>query len=1724
MKDIRKTKKQLISELEHMRQRVSGLEAAEAAREWGGVTLRDSEEKLRVVFESMRDSVIITDLEGKIVEVNDAAVRVGGHVHKEDLIGRNSIDYIAGKDRPGVTEAVKYALSKEGRLDVVEYTSVGEDGGEFDSETSAALLRDSSGNPTGMIFVSREVTERKQLEKKLREKNNELQLILDSVPAYIFYKDREGRLVNVSKALAGLAYVSKDKLLQKTVFELTPDMAKKYDRDDMEVIATGRPKVNIEEPLVLSGEARWLRTDKLPIKDDGGNVIGLIGFSVDITDLKRAEEALRESEEKLRGIFESIGDAVTVVDLEGKIVEVNESAVRLYGYERKDEIIGRKGEEFIAEEDRPRLFRDFEEAVAGESAKGITEYAFLRKDGGVFCGEAHAALLHDNIGNPTGFISVTRDVTDRIQAEKALRDSEEKLRIMFDSMMDGVVVSDLNVNIVDVNSAVSDIMGGSKEDLIGRNAFDIIKFKDQEKALANLSRIFEEHRFQEGVDYSLVLPDGREMDAEISTAVMSDSSGTPTGFINVIRDVTERRRMEEALRDSEEKYRDLVENTNDLAYTTNAEGNLTYIGPQVVRYGYSQEDIVGKPLADFISPLDRERLILEYASTMESGQEFPSQFRLVGKDGSEYWFEDLGRARRNESGNVIGLSGILRDVTERKLAEEALRDSEEKFRVMFESMRDAVVVTDMNANVTDVNRAAIEILGYSREELLGRSGFDVIALGDRGKAAESFDSRSGEGYLRDRQEYKLLTRSGRELDTEISIAALYNSSGAPAGFISVVRDVTERRQAAEDLGESEAKYRLLAEHSLQGIVIAEGFPPRFVYANKTIADISGYTVEEILAFDEKQVKGIVHLEDREGFFARYKARIQNRPAEPRYEFRLVRKDGTLRWLESYVSVIEYEGETAAQAAFVDVTERRQAEDALRESEERYRLLAENVSDVIWTMDLNLNFTYISPSVFYLRGYTAEEAMSRTVAETVTPASLDVAMQVLEEELIVDGGEEGDPSRSRTLELEMLRKDGSTVWTEAKVSFLYDADGNRIGLSGVTRDMTEHRKVEGALRESEEKYRGLVEMEKDVICSVDTVGFITAMNSAVKAWGYTPEEMVGGHFLDIIAPEWREVTATEMQEHLVTAGEYIGETMAVDKAGSYRPIEYSAKVIQEEGQYAGARAVVRDIGDRKRAEDVIQRHTKRMETLHAVAHIVNQSVHLGRMLDDALVRICEVMDAEHGIVYRLDAEEQSLRLEAQRGVPAEALSLISVIRLTDDEFDRMQGWKRAVNSYGEAFDSHNLQLIRDVAERVGIRSFALVRISIGEGDQGVLGVFSAEHREYSEDDLDLLSAIADELAVGIGHVQLLEKTREMSVTDELTGLYNRRHFFAMLEAEMHRSQRSSRPFSLVMLDLDGFKEYNDKFGHTNGDSVLQSVAQVLRSSIRKSDMAFRYGGDEFALIISAADGERALRVVQRTKAKWQSTVRTQSLVLEGRIGFSTGIAEYPENAESADGLVFLTDAALYQAKRKGGFSDKLVSELRTLSPEILDVATQDQVYALAATVDARDPYTYGHSKRVAEIAVSIGKAIGLSDEELAKLNAAALLHDIGKVGVPDAILTKFGQPTSEEWIIIKRHCAEGAKIVGYVKELEILVPVILHHHEWYDGTGYPDGLKGADIPIGARITSVADAYDTMVTKRPYRKVISHKEACEELQRYGGRQFDPKLVEVWCRLVNEATKGR
>lgn len=683
------------------------------------------------------------------------------------------------------------------------------------------------------------------------------------------------------------------------------------------------------------------------------------------------------------------------------------------------------------------------------------------------------------------------------------------------------------------------------------------------------------------------------------------------------------------------------------------------------------------------------------------------------------------------------------------------------------------------------------------------------------------------------------------------------------------------------------------------------------------------------------------------------------------------------------------------------------------------------------------------------------------------------------------------------------------------------DGNL--LVRAMRYAIERKRVEEALRLSEEKFSKAFRASPDMMIIIRLRdGCVIDVNDGfTHIAGYRREEFVGS-----MITETRVWASLEERDRLLQTLQEQERFRNLEasfraKSGQTREGLMSAELIDIGGELCML-AVAKDITERKQAEAEVARHAKRVEALHTVAQAVSQSLELELMLDGVLEKVLEVAEVKAGYISSFDMETGAGAIKAHRRLSERFINQMEKARTKEDVRRWQERREPAFGLHRMYAEPERIARVAAAAEDEGLQSFVALPLWSKDVLHGAMVLASHSHRRFSAEELELLKAIAAEIAVGMENAKLLSKTRELSMTDELTGLYNRRHFYDRLEAEVSRTQRYGHSFALAILDLDGFKQHNDKFGHSSGDAVLKSLAQTLKSALRKMDTAFRYGGDEFAIILPSTDAERASGIVDRIRSEWSRVPKPGNVALETPLGFSAGIAQFPENAETVDGLVFLADTALYRSKKEGGYKTRLVSDPGDLPVDVLDRATLDQVYALAATVDARDPYTYGHSKRVAALSEMIGRAIGLSTDELTNLHAAGLLHDIGKIGVPDLILTKPGKPTDCEWKQIRKHSSEGARIVSHVKELGVLIPMIQHHHEWYNGTGYPDGLKGEDIPLGAKIISIADAYDTMTTKRTYRKIISQREALEELRRCTGTQFDPELVEMFCRAITEATK--
>ncbi|HEV8546686.1 MAG TPA: diguanylate cyclase [Candidatus Limnocylindrales bacterium] len=378
---------------------------------------------------------------------------------------------------------------------------------------------------------------------------------------------------------------------------------------------------------------------------------------------------------------------------------------------------------------------------------------------------------------------------------------------------------------------------------------------------------------------------------------------------------------------------------------------------------------------------------------------------------------------------------------------------------------------------------------------------------------------------------------------------------------------------------------------------------------------------------------------------------------------------------------------------------------------------------------------------------------------------------------------------------------------------------------------------------------------------------------------------------------------------------------------------------------------------------------------------------------------------------------------------------------------------------------------------------------------------------------------------------LAETTDAATNDKLTGISNRRTLLVELFNEVERANRYERPLSVAFVDIDHFKAVNDSYGHAAGDIVLRGVAQALEKNLRATDMVGRYGGEEFMLILTETNVEEGALLTEKMRA----IVSRERFAIEGgqeiSVTISIGIAGGVGSRLTSDALVRDADAAMYSAKSLGRDQTYIFAEPdedarvprapisaagRTRAIAIGQAAKDAATASLTSVISPLPHYRGQPSALIASIVVAMAKNLDLPPAEVDRIRTAALLHDVGKVAVPQEILDKPAALTSAEWRTVVQHPRIGQVILEQAAALKDAVPIILHHHERFSGHGYPFGLRGNEIPLGARIVSIADAYDAMTHDRPYKRAMSHDNAIKELRRHAGTQFDPELVALFCDL--------
>lgn len=753
-------------------------------------------------------------------------------------------------------------------------------------------------------------------------------------------------------------------------------------------------------------------------------------------------EDLRESEERYKKLFEQSPIAITVIEEDGTVSMANENFAKLTGYSL-DEMIGQHFTKFVAEEDRERMMKYHEQRITGKGKPPTRyEYKCLRKDGEMRDVELSIIKLP---GNRT--LSCKIDITERKKMEEELRKSEEKYRLVTENSQDIIYAIDKNYELLFVTGDIEGITGYTLKDLPDGDLKKAIFAVPPEdiKVIGELSeRVWKGEKNVKG-EFRIIRKDGKVRWVEVSLSPLYDEKGKVYGNQGILRDITERKKLEEELRKSEEKYRTLVETSSDGIISIDEEGKIIFWNKAAGEiFGYSQKEVIGKPVTmlmprgykekhkkafkEFLERAEKLKRTLEVEGLRKNGEIFPVEFSF-----SAY-----------KSDHVFTFIAIARDITERKKMEEKIRESEEHLRGIFNASEEIIFTKNLESRYTHANAAFSRIFKRPLEEIVGKTDEEIFPR-EEAKMLREIDLEVLEKGKIEKHE-DILTVAGEKRIFQTTKVPLRNEEGKVVGLCGFAKDITERKKMEEALKESEEKYRTFVENANDGICIIKDGAVKF--ANSRLLQMGGYSEEDVI---NQPFSKFIAEESLDEVMERYRRRMAGEKVESIYETMLKRKDGGIIFAEFNVSIIDYEGGKAELVIVRDITERKKMEEALKESEEKFRGLVENAHDAIYIITPE-GFQYVNPAFEELTGYSSKEILSKEFSFWNLIHPDDIKFIEQREKARIKGKE--IPSR---YEFRIISKDGKVKTVE--VATVDIGKRGEVRIMGILRDVTERKKAE-----------------------------------------------------------------------------------------------------------------------------------------------------------------------------------------------------------------------------------------------------------------------------------------------------------------------------------------------------------------------------------------------------------------------------------------------------------------------------------------------------------------------------------------------------------------------------------------------------------------------------------------------------------------------------------------
>jgi PAS domain S-box-containing protein len=889
---------------------------------------------------------------------------------------------------------------------------------------------------------------RKEGETALLEERG---LFIGGATVVFKWQEKEGWPVEYvsPNVFSQFGYSDKDFISGKILFEsiVHPDDLERVRNEVNQYTQSGILSFEQEYRIVRpDGNYRWLYDFTVAKRNDEGIITHYHGYVHDITERKQANDVLKESEKRYRNLFETSPSGILLLDETGMIIEANDAITKstLFSHE---ELIGSNVTMLTLPEEHQLVKENIRKILSGQVLD--QEVGTMRKDGThcIFMLRETAVTLPNG---KRGILSVSNDITDHKKAEEAVRQAEKRYKALIEKAPDGIVmISDGKFKYSSPSAYI--MFGYKKEDLVNLDPNELTHPDDRPMVLETLAKIIEDPSLVPTIQYRFLHKNGNWRWIESTFSNLNDEPAVNAIVIN-FRDITESKQAETDLRNSEYNYRSIMDQASDGILIVDQKGKNVDANQAVCKMlGYSRKELLKLSIHDIIHPDDLVDNPINY-DEFKSGKNVFKERILIRKDASNFPVEIS--AKMMEDGRILG---IIRDVADRRLAEMTLRNSEERYRGLFENMLNGFAYCKMiheNGHPVDfvyvsVNKAFEHLTGL--KNVIGRCVTEVIP-GIRESDPEIFNIYSKVSLTGTPQSFETYVKA---LDSWFSISVY---SPKKEYFVAVFDVITQRKKAEDALKHSELQYRTLFEAANDAIFLMS--EDKFIECNEMTltmfgcnkkSDIINHHPWEFSPPD--QPDGQKSTERATKYIS---SALKGKPQ--RFYWKHTRLNGQEFDAEVSLNLLQLEKDSFLQAIVRDITISKQAEEALSESEARYRLLADHMTDTVWLMDMDLKTIYISPSVEKLRGYSLKEIQEMSLDKHLTKESLWKALAIFSEEIEKI---KVDPSYSfiRNIELEFLKRDGTTVWLESSFSVIRDEAGNPVSILGEGRDITERKKIE-----------------------------------------------------------------------------------------------------------------------------------------------------------------------------------------------------------------------------------------------------------------------------------------------------------------------------------------------------------------------------------------------------------------------------------------------------------------------------------------------------------------------------------------------------------------------------------------------------------------------------------------------------------------------------------------